>query len=300
MSLPRRIVPGRVYMVTRRCTQRQFLLRPDRETTNAFLYCLALAADRAHMQVVAFLAHSNHHHTIVVDTLGRMPEFLERFHKLLAKHQNALRGRWENFWATESTSVVELPEPEDVLSKTVYVLTNPVKDHIVERADQWPGATSLRSNLEGQTVHAKRPRRFFRKDGDLPEDLALTCVRPPGFEQLGQSEWRTLLADRVRAVEKTACEKRRTEGLRVLGRAQVTHQRPTDRPQSHEPRRQLSPRVTAINKWVRIETLRQYKAFLVAYRTARLQWQAGLDAIFPVGTYWLRRFAAVAVSAAPS
>jgi len=85
-------------MVTRRCTQRQFLLRPDPETTKAFLYCLALAAEHARMQVVAFLAHSNHHHTIVVDTEGRMPEFLECFHKLLAKHQNALRGRWENFW----------------------------------------------------------------------------------------------------------------------------------------------------------------------------------------------------------
>jgi len=88
-SGPRRIVPGRVYMITRRCTQRQFLLRPDRETTNASIYCLALAAQRTAMHVPAFLAHSNHHHTVVVDTRGRMPEFLELFHKLVAKHQNA-------------------------------------------------------------------------------------------------------------------------------------------------------------------------------------------------------------------
>jgi len=73
MSVPRRIVPGRVYMVTRRCTQRQFLLRPDRETTNAFIYCLAVAAQRTERDVLAFLAHSNHHHTIVVDTRGRCP-----------------------------------------------------------------------------------------------------------------------------------------------------------------------------------------------------------------------------------
>jgi len=33
-----------VYIVTR--TQRQFLLRPDREATNAFICCLALAAQR--------------------------------------------------------------------------------------------------------------------------------------------------------------------------------------------------------------------------------------------------------------
>jgi len=34
-----------------------------------------------------------------------MPEFLELFHKLVAKHQNALRGRWEKFWASEATSI---------------------------------------------------------------------------------------------------------------------------------------------------------------------------------------------------
>jgi len=34
------------YMITRRCTQRQFLMRPDDETNNAFIYCLAEAASR--------------------------------------------------------------------------------------------------------------------------------------------------------------------------------------------------------------------------------------------------------------
>jgi len=31
-------------MITRRCTQRQFLMRPDPVTNNAFIYCLAVAA----------------------------------------------------------------------------------------------------------------------------------------------------------------------------------------------------------------------------------------------------------------
>ena len=282
-------------MVTRRCTQRQFLLRPDAETTNAFLYCLALAANRTRMQVVAFLAHSNHHHTIVVDTQGRMPEFLEGFHKLLAKHQNALRGRWENFWASESTSVVELPQPDDVLAKMTYALTNPVKDHIVERADQWPGASSLRANLDDRTLAARRPPRFFRKDGALPEVVTLRCVRPPGFEQLAQHEWRALLVERIRGVEQTAAKERRAEGRRILGRADVLRQRPTDRPGSREPRRQLSPRVASANRWAREEALQRNKTFLASYRAARDLWQSGLDALFPVGTYWLRRFAGVPV-----
>ena len=44
MSLPRAIVPGRRYMITRRCSERRFFMRPGRETNNAFIYCLALAA----------------------------------------------------------------------------------------------------------------------------------------------------------------------------------------------------------------------------------------------------------------
>jgi hypothetical protein len=38
MSLPRAIVPGRRYMITRRCSERRFFMRPDRETNNAFIY----------------------------------------------------------------------------------------------------------------------------------------------------------------------------------------------------------------------------------------------------------------------
>jgi len=295
--MPRRIVPGRVYMVTRRCTQRQFLLRPDRETTNAFIYCLALAAQRTEMRVLAFLAHSNHHHTVVVDTHGRMPEFLELFHKLVAKHQNALRGRWENFWASEATSVVELVGTEDILAKMTYALTNPVKDGLIDRADQWPGASSLFANLNDGPVSVRRPSRFFRKDGYLPEWVTLEVERPPGFEHLELAEWRALLGDRIRAVETAARDERQAEGRRILGRAEVLRQRPTDRPESHAARRQMSPRVASVNKWARIEAIQRNKAFLTAYRAARDLWKLGTAAIFPAGTYWLRKFAGVSVEA---
>jgi hypothetical protein len=44
--LPRPVLPRQFYLITRRCTQRQLLLRPDRETNNAFTYCLIEAAQR--------------------------------------------------------------------------------------------------------------------------------------------------------------------------------------------------------------------------------------------------------------
>jgi hypothetical protein len=45
-------------MITRRCTQRQFLLRPDRAINNAFIYCLAEAAAVHNVDKMAY-AHAN-------------------------------------------------------------------------------------------------------------------------------------------------------------------------------------------------------------------------------------------------
>ena len=43
---PRPVLPRQFYLITRCCTQRQLLLRPDAATNNAFLYCLIDAAVR--------------------------------------------------------------------------------------------------------------------------------------------------------------------------------------------------------------------------------------------------------------
>src|SRR5215467_2975956 len=98
MSIAREVLPGRTYMITRRCTQRQFLMRPDRETTNAFVYCLAVAAQRYRVRVLFTLAMSNHHHPGTEAPEGNSPASLEFFNKLCAKCQTALRGGGKNFW----------------------------------------------------------------------------------------------------------------------------------------------------------------------------------------------------------
>jgi putative transposase len=293
MSFPRAVLPGCTYLVTRRCTQRQFLLRPDEETNNAFRYCFAYAAKRARIDVVAFIANSNHYHAVVVDVEGRIPEFLETFHKLLAKHQNALRGRWENFWSSEQTSLVELVQPEDVLAKVIYTLANPVKDHLVAKTRHWPGATSREAILQGERITARRPVRFFRSQGAMPAEAEIELVRPPGWEEMPEDDFRKKVIEELASVEAAAAAERERTGAVVMGRKAVLAQCPTDSPQSREPRGNLNPRVAARDKWLRIEALLRLKAFRAAYARARETWLAGLDVVFPPGTWWLRMFAAV-------
>jgi len=278
-------------MITRRCTQRQFLMRPDRETNNAFVYCLAVAAERQGIHVLFTAAMSNHHHTGIYDPHGNYPAFLEHFHKLFAKCQNALRGRWENFWSSEQTSVVRLVEPNDILDKMTYALTNPVKDGLVEKAHHWPGVSSLEALMHRRPLLASRPKHFFREEGPMPEVVSLSFARPQGFDDLSDKAFSDLVATRVRAAEELAAADRLRTGASILGRRAVLDQRWSDRPGSREPRRQLNPRVAARSKWSRIEALMRNRAFRDAYAAARASFAAGIrDVIFPAGTYWLRRF----------
>jgi putative transposase len=292
MSIPREVLPGHTYMITRRCTQRQFLMRPDPQTNNAFIYCLGEAANRHGIQVLFTVAMSNHHHTGIYDPNGTYPAFLEHFHKLFAKCQNTLRGRWENFWASEQTSVVRLVDTSDILDKMAYALTNPAKDGLVEGAHNWPGVTSLRCLLHDTPLVASRPRHFFREDGSMPAAVTLSFARPKGLEHLSVAEFASLVTDRIREREEKAVSERRRTGAPVLGRRAVLKQRWSDRPTTLEPRRGLDPRVAARDKWRRIEALLRNRTFRDAYAAARTSFQRGArDVLFPAGTYWLRRFA---------
>lgn len=278
-------------MITRRCTQRQFLLRPDPETNNAFIYCLVEAAQRAEIDVLLTCAMSNHHHTVIFDRHGRYPEFVEQFHKMFARSQNALRGRWENFWASEQTSVVRLVDRADVIDKIVYAATNPVKDALVSRAHHWPGVNAVAGLLYDHVLSARRPAHFFRNNGKMPLQVELRLTVPP---ELGAREdFIRELSARIAAAELQFEQVRLAEGRALLGRRGVREQSWRGRPQTEEPRRRLRPRVAATNKWRRREALGQDRTFVRDYAEARACWKAGEPAVFPIGTYWLCRYAGV-------
>jgi REP element-mobilizing transposase RayT len=290
MSVPRQILPGRFFKITRRCTQRQFLLRPDDETNNAFVYCLAEAAARFGTEVIASSAQSNHHHTDLFARDGRVVEFMEHFHKMMAKCMNALRGRWENFWSCEEASVVHLVDRSDVVDKVVYTLSNPVKDGLVDTVAHWPGVNTLKNLLTGKPLRATRPKHFFREDGVMPAEVTLHLTIP---RELGDPDvFRSEVRKGVVAVEEQKRQERAETGRRVVGRARILRQSWRDSPTSHEPRRTLNPRVAARSKWHRIEALQRNKAFVAEYKAARLDWLAGISVVFPAGTYWLRRLPA--------
>jgi putative transposase len=298
VTAPRPVFPGQFLVIQRRCVQRQFLLRPDDETNNAFAYLLAEAAQRFDIDIVLSQMMSNHHHTAIYDRDGRHVEFRAHFHKLMAKAQNVLRRRWENLWSTEEPCVVEVVRAEDLLNQLVYIATNPVKDGLVDRVHHWPGPAFVAALLSQRSMKVRRPSHFFRDDGPMPEELELQIGLPDHFE--GKQVFLDELRRRITEVEQQLERERQATGRRIVGRSSILRQSWSSTPTSREPRRNLRPRVAARDRSARIATLQRNAEWQTEYRSARLQWLAGLDPEFPDGTYWLRRFAAVRVKSPTS
>ena len=292
VSRPRQILPGQFYLLTRRCTQRMFLLRPDAATNNAFMYCLAVAAQLFGIDVLYSVAESNHHHTVIFDRHGCVSAFLEYFHKLVARSQNALRGRCENLWASGEPCVTRLLDRAAVIDKLIYAATNPVKDRLVERVHHWPGPQTFAAFAYGREITAKRPAHFFRKAGSMPAQVTLRVTIPA---ELGPAEEVIReVCEGIDRFERAVATERRRTGAGVIGRRRILSQSWKDSPSSIELRRVCRPRFAG-GIDVRIPEIERYRAFLYAYKHAREQWLAGRNVLFPAGTYWLSRFAYVSV-----
>jgi hypothetical protein len=132
----------------------------------------------------------------------------------------------------------------------------------------------------------------------MPASVELSFSPPPALSDLPIRDYRSLVKERVDRVETEAAADRQTARTTVLGRRKILAQRWFDKPSNAEPRRQLSPNVACRDKWLRIERLQLNKRFQEIYRAARHAFRAGLEAVFPHGTWLMRVRAPVLVSSA--
>ena len=289
MTAPRQVLPGRSYLVTRRCTQRQFLLRPSEATSQLFGFLLAVAAERFQVDVHAFCVMSNHVHLVVTDRQARLPAFSQFLGSLVARSMNALLLRGENFWSPSSYSAVALVTPADIVDKVAYALANPVAAGLVRRGRLWPGLWSPPELVAASPLQFTRPAHFFRKLGQtaLPERASLRLVTPPGFDS--PASFSRAVRQALQAREALAAADLAAAGRDFLGPQHVLAQSPASTPSHPAPRHGLKPRLACRDKWRRIQALGQLVQFLKDYRRAFAAWRSGvLNALFPSGTYRMR------------
>jgi len=298
----RPIHPGASYKVTRRCLERRLFLAPGREPekiANFIGYCLAHTANMYGIEIHAAVMMSNHYHIDVTDPHGQLASWKQSFNSLVARGLNALRPRFDSFWSGDGPCDTLRPSDDETFMDLVYTLTNPVKAGLVKWARGWPGFTTAQWRF-GETRSFRRPDWFFDQKGDMPEEVSLTLVRPRIFVELDDDALYDKLVAAVRDAEIRAQSELRAKGRRFKGLPKLAKQAWYRAPVSVEQRFRLRPKVAASSTWLRLVQLQRDRMWERAYVMAREAWLAGdRHVVFPAGTYWLRRFAGVAVGQRP-
>ena len=296
MSLPRQVLPGTTYLLTRRCIGRRFLLRPDAELNNLFVYCLTLAAQKHGVEVHAVVVMSNHYHIVLTDVRGELPLFVHWLNRVTSHCIKRLR-RWDEVvWEPHiAYSAVSLPGRAEVLDKLSYCILNPVSAALVRNPAQWPGVITTSETLRTGSMNAHRPTVWFKDSS--PEEVTLKLSPPPCFKD----ERPKYIAVLQRLVERRLTNLRanfRKEGRGFVGPSRVLKQRVTDKPSERKQRFGRRPTFSALTRSGYVRAVKRLRAFRTTYRQAYEAWRNGQANVeFPMGTWWVVRYAcATAVS----
>ena len=292
MSLPRCVLAGTTYLVTRRCIGRRFLLRPDRALNELFVYSLGLAAQQYGVRLHAVCVMSNHYHLVLTDVRGVLPEFMRALNRAVAMSVKRLRG-WDEvlFEPNVPYSAVALRGTAEMLDKAAYTVLNPVSAGLVQSPAHWPGVVSTLRRLHQGVLRAKRPRVWFKS---APKETEVRLSAPPGFSNEASylAALRGLVSRRLKALHR----EHRRQGVRYLGPDGVRRTRVTSRPKTPKPRFGRNPSFSALTRGRWHEAVRQLRGFRAAYRSAYAAWRSGQREVeFPSGTWWVVSYAGATV-----
>ena len=242
MSLPQRRLPGTTYMVTRRCSERRFFLRPEAIVTQVFKFVLAYAAAKTGMQVHEVIVLSNHFHMVITDPHARLELFMNRLNSLTARALNCFRRRGENFWSPDSYNAVELIGEEAVWEKLTYVAVNAVRAGLVRDPLDWPGFRTTPEDMLGNRVSALRPGEFFSEE--MPEKTELRLCPPPALAHLEPADIEAELKRRIEAEASKIRRARKKSKLGWMGRRKILAQRVDESPGGTFPTRRTKPTIS--------------------------------------------------------
>jgi hypothetical protein len=204
--------------------------------------------------------------------------------------------KWEDKVFSRRYQAIPVSDEEAAqVERLKYLLSNGVKEDLVERVVDWPGVHCARTLIEGEPLQGywfdrtaesaadRRGETFGRYEYATAETVELDPL--PCWSHLPVDEQRRRGASLVQAIDEAAAASRReAAGIRPLGIAAVLAQDPLHRPERIK--KSPAPFVHAATKAMRQLLWEGYALFLAAYRSAAERLKAGDPAPpFPAGCF---------------
>jgi REP element-mobilizing transposase RayT len=275
--------------ITCRVIQRRFLLRPSPLLNAIIIGALARFQKRYNMRICGLVYLSNHCHLLLRPrSVEQLAGFMRDVNSKIAREAGRLHGWREKLWGRRYTDIVTSHEPEAQIARLRYLLEQGCKEGLVASPRHWPGASSTRALLSGESLEGiwiDRTEQFRAGErGEPNPDASFTTVHRlelsplPCWDELAPAQCQTKIRAMVRETEA------QMEGVEVLGKQAICEQDPHDRPASR-PQRTPAPRFHALAPQVRGALEIGYYLVRIAYRQACQDWRAGKSSEFPPGCF---------------
>lgn len=288
---------GRLVEVTTRTFQGRLLLRPGRLTNQTITGVLARAQERTGMKIVGPVAMSNHMHLLLVpDTTKQLTEFMRYVNSNVARKVGRLHGWKEKFWGKRYSAIVVSHEEEAQVGRLKYLLSQGVKEGLVERPEDWPGlhlAQALEKGYDSipagtwhdRTAQYRAERRSgaqrVRTADFIEKNLSVGLAPLPCWKEMPWKERRQAVRD---LIEQVVLEAKRERGQRpVLGDEALQRQDPLSAPTKSD--RRYAPPCHAASRQARKALLRELRDFADAFLAASDALRNGREACFPQGCF---------------
>jgi REP element-mobilizing transposase RayT len=279
--------------VTVRTVHGRFLLRPSRAVNDLVVGVIGRAQKKYGMKIHALAVLSNHLQGLLTpDSPQQLAAFMNYVCGNLAREIGRLHDWREKFWARRYRAIVVSDEPDAQSERLAYILSQGVKEGLVERPQHWPGVhcaaallagTALEGTWVDRTALYEARRKGERKsaaDFATPEQIVFTPL--PCWAHLEPAEYRGKIAELVREIVQDA--RRNRAGRGVLGKREILAQDPHDKPLASD--RSPAPLVHAATRAVRIMLRSAYYEFVAAFREAAIKLRRGDRLVrFPEGAF---------------
>ncbi len=217
----------------------------------------------------------------------------------IARKTNRLLGRRGPLWERRYRAIAVTLEDAAQIDRLRYILAHGVKERLVNRAHEWPGASSLPWLADGKelqgTWHSltdeyKGTRTAKAQAESQPSDfdtiLPIKMSPLPCWAHLPEHTWRALVTEMVREVEAELQSEAEAADppLEVLGVAAILAQDPLTVPPHCK--RSPAPSVHAATRSERRRWKRRQRNLCCAYAEASRRFRSGqVDVPFPLGTF---------------
>ena len=288
--------------VTYRTIQGRMLLRPSRRLNEIVVGTLARARSlcseeaRDPVELIGIVVLSNHIHLLLwVKTQYQLSKLLEHFAGNTAREVNRLHDWSGSLWQRRYQGICVTTEESAQVARLEYLLAQGVKEHLVEKVEDWPGIHFGKTLLEGRSLlvgkwidrtkkyRTKVQGKELRRE-EYEETLTVELKPLPCWAHLGWGKYLARIREMIQKIEADAAVERALQESEVVGVEEICEKDPQTRPNtiSTSP----APRVHAATKKERKAWWKAFTWFVVAYRAAADLLKKGhLDAPFPEGCF---------------